>query len=54
MNNMLLLLLLCCGGNNEQCAANRCDPMTLIICCLAFSKCLGTNSSNLADTNCCC
>lgn len=53
MNNTLLLLLLCCG-NNDQSAANCCDPMTLILCCLAFSKCLGTNAANLSNQNCSC
>lgn len=53
MNNLLLLMLLCFGNQDNQCSANCCDPFTLIVCCLAFSKCLGTNAGNLTNTSCC-
>lgn len=48
----LMLLLLCmrgCGGENNACAGipNSCDPLSLMIACLAFASCLGTNAQDL-------
>lgn len=56
MNDILLLALLCCcnSGRDNACPANCCDPLSLIVCCLAFSKCLGTGVSSLSTMNCSC
>ena len=54
MNDILLLALLCCNRSDDTaCSPNCCDPLSLIVCCLAFSKCLGTGVSSLSTTGCC-
>ncbi len=51
MNSNLLLLLLLAMNNNGG-AANSCDPLSLIFCCLSFANCLGCRAADIGQNIC--